>query len=152
MLWKSFSCCFKNTARNEALKQEVERLKIATGQISASSDAYNSGMQQISYNRPAFFPHQPQPGPSEPPNTLMPQFHTLQGSMSNPRHPLLAGHAQALTDAMQQDPLDRFQGLGINSRSSHLVKTEAPSISASESSSTFWLSCQFVHCSPNPIY
>lgn len=137
MLWKSFSCCFKNTALNEALKQEVERLKIATGQISASSDAYNSGMQQISYNRPAFFPHQPQPGPSEPPNTLMPQFHTLQGSMSNPRHPLLAGHAQALTDAMQQDPLDRFQGLGINSRSSHLVKTEAPSISASESSSTF---------------
>ncbi|XP_016432422.1 transcription factor RF2b [Nicotiana tabacum] len=124
-------------ARNEALKQEVERLKIATGQISASSDAYNSGMQQISYNRPAFFPHQPQPGPSEPPNTLMPQFHTLQGSMSNPRHPLLAGHAQALTDAMQQDPLRRFQGLDINSRGSHLVKTEAPSISASESSSTF---------------
>ncbi|XP_049354723.1 bZIP transcription factor 18-like [Solanum verrucosum] len=52
-------------ALNEALKQEVERLKIATGQISASSDAYNSGMQQIQYNRPAFFPHQSHPGPSE---------------------------------------------------------------------------------------
>ncbi|XP_060181678.1 transcription factor RF2b-like [Lycium barbarum] len=124
-------------ALNEALKQEVERLKIATGQISASSDAYNSGMQQIPYNRPACFPHQPQPGPSESQNIQMPQFHSLQGSMSNPRHPLLSGHAQALADAMQQDPLGRFQGLDINSRGSHLVKTEAPSISASESSSTF---------------
>ncbi|KAJ8552899.1 hypothetical protein K7X08_020292 [Anisodus acutangulus] len=109
-------------ALNEALKQEVERLKIATGQISASSDAYNSGMQQIPYNRPAFFPHQPQPGPSESQNIQMPQFHPLQGSMSNLRHPLLAGHAQALEDAMQQDPLGRFQGLDISSRGSHLVK------------------------------
>ncbi|KAK4351239.1 hypothetical protein RND71_030552 [Anisodus tanguticus] len=124
-------------ALNEALKQEVERLKIATGQISASSDAYNSGMQQIPFNRLAFFPHQPQPGPSESQNIQMPQFHPLQGSMSNPRHPLLAGHAQALADAMQQDPLGRFQGLDISSRGSHLVKTEAPSISAGESSSTF---------------
>ncbi|KAM3375905.1 transcription factor RF2b [Capsicum galapagoense] len=124
-------------ALNEALKQEVERLKIATGQISASSDAYNSGMQQIPYNRPAFFPHQPQPGPSESQNIQMPQFHHIQGSMSNPRHPLHAGHAQALADAMQQDPLSRFQGLDISSRGSHLVKTEAPSISASQSSSTF---------------
>ncbi|KAH0750796.1 hypothetical protein KY290_030028 [Solanum tuberosum] len=115
-------------ALNEALKQEVERLKIATGQISASSDAYNPGMQQIQYNRPAFFPHQ---------NIQMPQFHHLQGSMSNPRHPLLSGNAQALADAMQQDPLGRFQGLDISSRGSHRVKSEAPSISASESSSTF---------------
>lgn len=137
MLCKSFSCYSKFTALNEALKQEVERLKIATGQISASSDAYNSGMQQIQYNRPAFFPHQPQPGPSESQNIQRPQFHQLQGSMSNPRHPLLAGHAQALEDAMQQDPLGRFQGLDISSRGSHLVKSEAPSISASESSSTF---------------
>lgn len=137
MLCKSFSCRSKFTALNEALKQEVERLKIATGQISASSDAYNSGMQQIQHNRPAFFPHQPQSGPSESQNIQMPQFHHLQGSMSNPRHPLLAGHAQALADAMQQDPLGRFQGLDISSRGAHLVKSEAPSISASESSSTF---------------
>ncbi|KAL3334450.1 hypothetical protein AABB24_030935 [Solanum stoloniferum] len=124
-------------ALNEALKQEVERLKIATGQISASSDAYNSGMQQIQYNRPAVFPHQPHPGSSESQNIQMPQFHHLQGSMSNPRHPLVAGNAQALADAIQQDPLGRFQGLDISSRGSHLVKSEAPSISASESSSTF---------------
>ncbi|XP_015080651.1 transcription factor RF2b-like [Solanum pennellii] len=124
-------------ALNEALKQEVERLKIATGQISASSDAYSSGMQQIQYNRPAFFPHQTQPGPSESHNIQMSQFHHLQDSISNPRHPLLSGNAQALADAMQQDPLCRFQGLDISSRGSHLVKTEAPSISASESSTTF---------------
>ncbi|XP_004240865.1 transcription factor RF2b-like [Solanum lycopersicum] len=124
-------------ALNEALKQEVERLKIATGQISASSDAYSSGMQQIQYNRPAFFPHQTQPGPSESHNIQMSQFHHLQDSMSNPRHPLLSGNVQALADAMQQDPVGRFQGLDISSRGSHLVKSEAPSISASESSTTF---------------
>lgn len=137
MFCKSFSFCSKSTALNEALKQEVERLKIATGQISASSDAYSSGMQQIQYNRPAFFPHQTQPGPSESHNIQMSQFHHLQDSMSNPRHPLLSGNALALADAMQQDPLGRFQGLDISSRGSHLVKSEAPSISASESSTTF---------------
>ncbi|CAN4102369.1 unnamed protein product [Withania somnifera] len=124
-------------ALNEALKQEVERLKIATGQISASADAYNSGMHQVPHNQPAFFPHQPQLGKNESQNIQIPKFQHLQGSMSNPHHPLLAGHAQALADAMQQDPLGRFQGLDISSRVSHLVKTEAPSISASESSSTF---------------
>ncbi|KAG5600261.1 hypothetical protein H5410_031631 [Solanum commersonii] len=124
-------------ALNEALKQEVERLKIATGQLSASSDAYNPGMQQIQYNRTAFFPHPSQPGSSESQNIQMPQFHHLQGCMSNPRHPLLSGNAQALANAMQQDPLGRFQGLDISSRGSHRVKSEVPSISASESSSTF---------------
>ncbi|KAL3365618.1 hypothetical protein AABB24_010640 [Solanum stoloniferum] len=124
-------------ALNEALKQEVERLKIATGQISASSDAYNSGMQQIQYNRPAFFPHQSHPGSSKSQNIQMPQFHHLQGSMSNLCHPLLSGSAQALADATQQDPLGRFQGLDISSRGSHLIKSEAPSLSTSETSSTY---------------
>ncbi|KAJ8537923.1 hypothetical protein K7X08_014463 [Anisodus acutangulus] len=122
-------------ALNEALKQEVERLKMATGEMS-SSDAYNLGMQHIPYNQSAFFSHQPQSGPSESQNIQMQQFHSFQDSLLTPHRRSLAGHVQALPDTMQQDPLGRFQGLDIGGRGMHLVKTEAPSISASESSST----------------
>ncbi|XP_009622931.1 transcription factor RF2b-like [Nicotiana tabacum] len=122
-------------ALNEALKQEVERLKMATGEMS-SSDAYNLGMQHIPYNQSAFFSHQTQSGPSESQNIQMQQFHSLQDSLLTPHRRLLAGHGQALPDTMQQDPLGRFQGLDIGGRGMHHVKTETPSISASESSST----------------
>ncbi|PHT45056.1 Transcription factor RF2b [Capsicum baccatum] len=122
-------------ALNEALKQEVERLKMATGELS-SSDAYNLGMQHIPYNQSAFFSHQLQSGPNESQNIQMQQFHSLQDSLLAPHRRLPAGHVQALPDTIQQDPLGRFQGLEIGGRGMHLVKTEAPSISASESSST----------------
>ncbi|XP_060211111.1 transcription factor RF2b-like [Lycium barbarum] len=123
-------------ALNEALKQEVERLKMATGEMSSSSDVYNLGMQHIPYNQSAFFSHQPQSGHSESQNIQMQQFHSLQDSLLTPNR-RFAGHVQCLPDTMQQDPLGRFQGLDIGGRGmQHLVKTEAPSISASESSST----------------
>ncbi|KAL0341206.1 UNVERIFIED_CONTAM: hypothetical protein Sradi_4637400 [Sesamum radiatum] len=68
----------------------------------------------------------------------MQQFHAVPTGMSSHQHPMLsAGHVRGLADSFHQDPLGRFQGLDIGSRSSHLVKTEGPSISASESSSTF---------------
>ncbi|KAK3022389.1 hypothetical protein RJ639_047363 [Escallonia herrerae] len=125
-------------ALNDALKQEVERLRIATGEIASHSDAYDFGMQHVPYNQSAFFSHQPQPGSSDPLGMQMPRFHPLQSSMSNLQHPLLTtGHSQVLSETLQQDPLGRFQGLDISSRGSHVVKSEGPSISASESSSTF---------------
>ncbi|PIN04205.1 hypothetical protein CDL12_23263 [Handroanthus impetiginosus] len=112
-------------ALNEALKQEVERLRIATGEISNASDTFNLAMQHVPYNQSAFFPPQPQSRPSESQNVQMPQFHPM----------LSSAH---LRDSLQQDPLGRFQGLDISSgRGSHIVKSEGPSISASESSSTF---------------
>ncbi|XP_019192119.1 PREDICTED: transcription factor RF2b-like isoform X2 [Ipomoea nil] len=115
-------------ALNEALKQEVERLRIATGEMAAPSDAYNFGMQHIPYNQSTLFSsHQPQLGPSDSQNMQMPQYHPL-GS---------GNHAQALLHTLNQDPLGRFQGLDINSSGSHFIKTEVPTISASESSSTF---------------
>lgn len=123
-------------ALNEALKQEVERLRIATGEMAGGSDAYNLGMHHVTYNQSAFFSNQQQ-------QPEQPQFHALQSNMSaHHHHPLLAAaHAQVLSESLQQqqqDPLGRFQGLDIGSRgSSHLVKSEGPSISASESSSTF---------------
>ncbi|XP_019158142.1 PREDICTED: transcription factor RF2b-like [Ipomoea nil] len=120
-------------ALNEALKNEVERLRIATGEIAAPSDAYSLGMQHIPYNQSAFFSHQPPSGPSDSQNIQIPQFHALQPSTSTPHHPMLA-------DTVQQDPLGRFQGLDISSRGSHIVKSEAPSISPSESSSSTFCS------------
>ncbi|XP_019200341.1 PREDICTED: transcription factor RF2b [Ipomoea nil] len=125
-------------ALNEALKHEVERLKVATGDITSSSDPYNLGMQHIPYNQSAFFSQQPQPGPSESQNMKMPQFHPLQPRSSAPHYPvLLASQAQGLRDTMQQqqqqDPLGHFQSLDISSRGSHLMNSEANSIPASES-------------------
>lgn len=117
-------------ALNEALKQEVERLRIATGEIASCSDGYNLGMHHVPYNQPNFFTNQHQPEPQK--------YH--QSNMSNHHHhPLLAAtQSHVLSDTFQQDPLGRFQGLDISNRGgSHLVKSEVPSISASESSSTF---------------
>ncbi|KAI3458461.1 hypothetical protein Pfo_015124 [Paulownia fortunei] len=125
-------------ALNEALKQEVERLRIATGEMSATSDTFSLAMQPVSYNQSTFFSHQPQAGPNDSQNVQMHQFHTLPAGMSSHQHHMLsAAHVQGLSDSLHQDPLGRFQGLDISSRGSHLVKSEGPSISASESSSTF---------------
>ncbi|KAM7491842.1 hypothetical protein LguiA_034763 [Lonicera macranthoides] len=114
-------------ALNEALKQEVERLRIATGEMSNQSDAYDLGMHHFPYNQSAFFSHQPQPGPADP---SMQRFHPLQ---STHQHPMLVLNEPG----SHQDPLGRFQGLDISNRGGpNLVKSEGPSISASESSST----------------
>ncbi|KAI7738487.1 hypothetical protein M8C21_016449 [Ambrosia artemisiifolia] len=101
-------------ALNEALKQEVERLRIATGE---SSDGYSLGIHRnVQYNQPNFFRNQKQ--------TELPQYHNATPS----NHHLLG----------QQDPLGHFQGLDINNRGgSHPIKSEGVSISASESSGTF---------------
>ncbi|XP_076903712.1 bZIP transcription factor 18-like [Bidens hawaiensis] len=105
-------------ALNEALKQEVERLRVATGEIASCSDTYNLGMHHVPYNQPNLFANQHQPDTQK--------YH---------HHPFLA----ATHETMQQDQLNRFQGLDISNRGggSHTVKTEVPSISVSESSSTF---------------
>ncbi|KAI3809193.1 hypothetical protein L1987_25163 [Smallanthus sonchifolius] len=119
-------------ALNEALKQEVERLRMETGEIASCSDGYNLGMHHVSYNQSNFYTNHQQPEP--------PHYHHLhQSNMSSHRHPLLAAaHTQAFTETLQQDPLGHFQGLDISTRGNlHLVKSEGSSISASESSTTF---------------
>lgn len=95
-------------------------------------------MQHVPYNQSGFFAHQQHSAQNESQSTRMPQYNNLQPSMSNHHAQMLAAnHVQGFSDAMQQDPLGRFQGLDIGSRGSHPVKPEGPSISASESSSTF---------------
>ncbi|KAG5533627.1 hypothetical protein RHGRI_027720 [Rhododendron griersonianum] len=112
-------------ALNEALKQEVERLKIATGESTSASDSYNFGMQHYPFAQSSFY--QPQQGPNNPRHMQVPQFHPNQSNMLNHRHSLLM--------ASQSQVLSEMQGLDINARGSHLVKSEAPSISPSESTS-----------------
>ncbi|XP_020271543.1 transcription factor RF2b-like [Asparagus officinalis] len=122
-------------ALNEALKQEVERLKIATGEIVNPVESYRSGLQQMSFT-PAFFslPQQQKSGHHQGLAPMQQTFnHQSHASLSD--HQML-NHRHVLCDIMQQDPLGRsLQGLDI-SKGSIAVKSENSSISASESSST----------------
>ncbi|GFY84470.1 Basic-leucine zipper (bZIP) transcription factor family protein [Actinidia rufa] len=125
-------------ALNEALKHEVARLKVATGEMASPSDAYNFGMPHLPYTQSSFYSQQPQNGTSDAQQIQVPQFHPLQSNMINHQHSfLVASQSQSLSEMLQQDSLGRLQGLNINARGSHLVKSEEPSISASESSGTF---------------
>ncbi|PPE01048.1 hypothetical protein GOBAR_DD01899 [Gossypium barbadense] len=116
-------------ALNEALKKEVERLKMATGEMSTPTDNFNLGMHHIPFTQSSFFP--PQPQQVETQNMQMPPFHPLQSNMLASNQSMVAASGpHAFADMMQQDPLGRLQGLDISSRDSHLVKSEGPSISA----------------------
>lgn len=125
-------------ALNEALKKEVERLKIATGEVMTATDSYNFGMSQVSYPQ-SCFSHQPQPERHNPQRTTQgPQVHPFHSSLPNPHQSLFVASHQphALTEMFHQDPISRLQGLDISSRGTE-IKPEGSSISVSESSSTF---------------
>ncbi|PKA67143.1 Transcription factor RF2b [Apostasia shenzhenica] len=94
-------------ALNEALKQEFERLKIATGQISSP----------IPFNNPSFF-------------SILQQQQQQQQQTFEPSAAGLQFLSRPLSDVLQQDPLGGMQGLDIS-------KTESSSISANDSSTTF---------------
>ena len=125
----SLSNCFCYTALNKALKQDLERLKTATGELTSPSDSYNFGMQHLPYKQSSFYSQQPQEGQTDLHHIQMPQFHPLQSNMLNHHHSLLL--------ASQSQVLSEMQGLDINAVGSHFVKSEGPSIAASESSSMF---------------
>ncbi|KAK4792554.1 hypothetical protein SAY86_022989 [Trapa natans] len=124
-------------ALNEALKKEVERLKVATGEAITHTDTYNLGMHPVPYSKPTFFPQSPH-------TSQMQQFHMHQpnNSMATGAAPQSHHHTVppnshgALSEVLQHDPLGPQQGIDISSRASPIVKSEGPSISASESSST----------------
>jgi len=120
-------------ALNDALKQELERLKLATGEMTNSSETYNMRFQHVPYNS-SFFPLSqqntaPHPGSAQ----LAPSFNPPHPNV--PNHQMLS-HPHTLPDIMQQDSLGRLQGLDIG-KGPLVVKSESSSISASESSSTF---------------
>ncbi|XVF05858.1 hypothetical protein REPUB_Repub05bG0209300 [Reevesia pubescens] len=122
-------------ALNEALKKEVERLKIATGVTISPSESFSLGMHNMPYTASTFLSIPPQQGAAGHQNMQFPIFTSSQSSMST--HHLPQTNSHHLSDVMQNDPLGRLQGLDISSKGSNLLKTEGPSISASESSTTF---------------
>ncbi|GMI72467.1 basic leucine-zipper 18 [Hibiscus trionum] len=126
-------------ALNEQLKNEVERLKIATGEATTPTDAFNLGMHNMPYtHQSSFLPPQPQHIQVNTRNIQMPLFHPFQSNTLTTNQPVVGvSNSHSFADMMQEDPLGRLQGLDISSRGSHSVKSEGPSISASESTGTF---------------
>ncbi|XP_030450705.1 transcription factor RF2b-like [Syzygium oleosum] len=125
-------------ALNEALKKEVERLKIATGEMMTPTDIYNLEMHQYPYSQPSFFPPQQQPTSVDFRNMQMPQFNMFHMNIAaSGQSPTVPAHSHGFSELLQQDSLGRLEGLEISNRGSHLVKSEGSTISASESSSTY---------------
>ncbi|EEF44053.1 transcription factor RF2b [Ricinus communis] len=122
-------------ALNEALKKEVERLKIATREIMSPSESFNLGMHQMPYTPSNFFSHPQQSGSANHPNMQFPPYAHSQTSI--PGHHLHQTNSHTFSELMQNDSLGRLQGLDISSKGPNIVKSEGPSLSASESSSTF---------------
>ncbi|KAL0884544.1 hypothetical protein Bca101_008525 [Brassica carinata] len=114
-------------ALNEALRKELERMKIETGEISGNSDSFDMGMHQVQYSPSTFM--------------AIPPYHHGQDVQQmhgfNQSHPMEAmSNSQSVSEFLQNG---RLQGLEIssNNNSSSLVKSEGPSLSASESSSAY---------------
>ncbi|XP_030505964.2 transcription factor RF2b [Cannabis sativa] len=121
-------------ALNEALKKEVERLKIATGEMINHSESFNMGMHQMSYNSSNYFSVPQQARHSSHQNMQLPFSHA-QATMS--AHHLQQSNSHNNTsEFLQNDPVGRLQGLDISNKGSSIVKSEGPSLSASESSAT----------------
>jgi hypothetical protein len=120
-------------ALNEALKQELERLKLATGEVTNSDETYNMRFQHVPYNS-SFFPLSRQNTAQHQGGAQLPSpFHPPHSNMPNNQ---MLSHPNTLQHIMQQDSIGRFQGLDIG-KGPLVVKSENSSISASESSSTF---------------
>ncbi|PKU67388.1 transcription factor RF2b [Dendrobium catenatum] len=117
-------------ALNGALKHEVARLKIITGEVSSSGEANNLERLPIPFN-PSFFAT-PQQQTNLPYQNL--QLHPAFHQLSATNHHLLSRPPPLHADMMQQDHLRRLQGLDIG-KGSLLVKSESSTVSASESSS-----------------
>ncbi|KAG8079313.1 hypothetical protein GUJ93_ZPchr0007g5039 [Zizania palustris] len=129
-------------ALNDALKQEMERLKMATGEMTKSNEAYNMGMQQVPYS-PSFFQFSEQHAVRH--HASIQQLpHQFQPPHPNVQNHQMLSQPNSFSDMMQQDSLGRFQGLDIGkgpaavkSEAEVIVKSEGSSISAGESNSTF---------------
>ncbi|KAH1263053.1 bZIP transcription factor 18 [Glycine max] len=116
-------------------QKEVERLKVATGEGMSHTESFNLGMHQMPFSGSNFIPIPPQSGPSGHQNMQMPPFGHSPSTM--PTHQLHQTSSHPYSEILQNEQLGRFQGLDISSKGSTLVKSEGPSLSASESSSTF---------------
>ncbi|CAJ2641713.1 transcription factor RF2b-like protein [Trifolium pratense] len=127
-------------ALNDALKNEVDRLKLATGEVPTHADAYGLGMHQLSYSQASSFLHQPQHAPS--PNELqamqMQQFHSISSNASTPHHTQFDLPTQYdLSEMLSSDSIGQFQGLDIGHKVSHVLMPDGPSISVNKTNNAF---------------
>ena len=102
-------------ALNEALKKEVDRLKVATGE--AVTQTYNVQGHQIPFSSPIFLHQRQQRGPvSESQIMQMQQLHALSSNLQNPhQQPMLAGaNPRDLSEMLPQESIGQFQGLEIS--------------------------------------
>ena len=100
------------------------------------SESFNLGMHQMQYTASNFFPVPPQSGPPGHQNMQLPPFNHSSSMPTHP-HQLQQANPHSFSEMMQNDQLGRFQGLDISNKGPSLVKSEGPSLSASESSTTF---------------
>lgn len=123
-------------ALNDALKKEVERLRIATGEMMSPFESFNLGMHQMPYNQPTpYFPLQQQSGPAGQ-KVQLPLFSYSTDNMST--NHLHQSNSHPFSEMLQNGPVGQFQGLDISNEapSVPVVKSEGPSLSANESSTT----------------
>ncbi|GAV58618.1 bZIP_1 domain-containing protein [Cephalotus follicularis] len=121
-------------ALNDTLKKEVEKLKVATGEIISPCESFDLGMHQMPYAQSTFctLPQQSAPLPHQ--NMQLPLLIHSQSGMSTHHLNQTSSHAFYF---LQNDPLGGMQGLDISSKAPNVIKSEGPSLSASESSTTF---------------
>ncbi|XP_027339114.1 bZIP transcription factor 18 [Abrus precatorius] len=118
---------------NEALKKEVERLRIATGEIVIHADMYGSGMHQHPYSQASFFSHHSQHGLSEHQTIQMPQLHSFSSNVSTSHGPLFdLATPYDLSEMLSSDSIGQFQGLDIGHRVSHVMMPDGPTISVNK--------------------
>ncbi|XP_061368063.1 bZIP transcription factor 18 [Gastrolobium bilobum] len=116
-------------ALNEALKKEVDRLKIATGEIVTHADTFGLGMHQLPYSQASFFSYQPQHGPGELQAIQMSQLHSLSSNVSTQnRPPFDLATPYDLSEMLSNDSIGQFRGLDIGHRVSHVLIPDGPSI------------------------
>ena len=128
-------------ALNEALKNEVDRLKLATGEVTnhhTHADTYGLGMHQLSYSQASSFMHQPQHGSNELRAMQMHQFHSLSSNGSTPHQPQFdLPTSYDLSEMLSSDSIGQFQGLEIGHRVSHVLMPDGPSISVNKTNNAF---------------
>lgn len=125
-------------ALNEALKNEVDRLKLATGEVPTHADTYGLGMHQLSYSQASSFMHQPQHGSNELRAMQMQHFHSLSSNGSNPHQPQFdLPTSYDLSEMLSSDSIGQFQGLDIGNRVSHVLMPDGPSISVNKTNNAF---------------
>lgn len=125
-------------ALNEALKKEVDRLRVATGEMVVHADAFGLGMNQLTYSQAPFFSHPSQHGRSELQSIQMPLSHPLSSNVSTSQEPLFdLDIPYDLSDMLSSESIGQFQGLDIGHGVSHVLMPEFPSMSVNKINNAF---------------